>query len=237
MSPPPNSPWETGATVSRPKRHDYRLRGLDLGAHNVAEGPLRPVRPPRKEQPSRRRRRRLLIQWAVAATAAVIVALLLRATVVQPYSVPSSSMVPTLQVGNRILVVKSRFLSGPIKAGDIIVFHQPKGLTCNSGGGQSHDLVKRVIGLPGQTIWSNSETIYVDGKILNEAGWYNQPYGQLGATEIVPTKVPAESYFVMGDNRTDTCDSRSFGPVSGSSVTGTVLAIILRNGHPYLRFF
>ena len=167
-------------------------------------------------------------------TVAVIVALALRASVIQPFSVPSTSMVPTLQVGDRILVVKSGLLSSAIKRGDIIVFRQPKVSGCGKGGSLPQDLVKRVIGLPGETIWSDGPTIYTNRGRIKEAGWYNPPYGQLGPTPIVPTKVPAGSYFVMGDNRTDTCDSRKFGPIRRSVIIGRVVATVLRSGHPYV---
>jgi signal peptidase I len=60
---------------------------------------------------------------------------------------------------------------------------------------------------------------------------------QVGATPIKRMKIPANDYFVMGDNRTDSCDSRTFGPIPASSVIGKVVAIVWRNGHPYLHFF
>jgi signal peptidase I len=219
--------------TSRPTRApDYRLRGVDLNAPLVTEAPSRPVR---KRHPSlRRRRRRLLMQWIVALALIAIVAVLLRAYVVQPYSVSSTSMVPTLQAGTDVLVVKPSLLRGPIKAGDIIVFHKPDGFRCTSGGDDSRDLVKRVIGLPGETIWSAQGSIYVNGQRLNEPGWYNPPFGELGPTEIARTNIPSGSYFVMGDNRTDTCDSRSFGPMPKSLLVGRVVATIARDGHPFV---
>jgi signal peptidase I len=173
----------------------------------------------------------------VFLTLVTIVALVLRALVLQPFSVPSPSMVPTLQVGDRILVVKSRLLSGPLKAGDIVVLHQPTGSGCNAGQGRTQDLVTRVIAQPGETIWSQGDSIYVDGRLLQEPGWYNPPFGHLGPSPIAPTQIPPGSYFVMGDNRTDECDSRSFGPVSRSLVVGKVAATILRHGHPHVHFF
>ena len=94
-----------------------------------------------------------------------------------------------------------------------------------------------MIGLPGQTIWSAGDRIYVDGRPLNESGWYNPPFGELGPTPIARTTIPADSYFVLGDNRTDPCDSRAFGPVAGSSLVGKVLATTTRGGHPSVHFF
>jgi signal peptidase I len=143
-------------------------------------------------------------------------------------------MVPTLQAGTEILVVKSSRLTGAVKAGDIVVFHARQGFNCNSGGDDSRHLVKRVIGLPGQTIWSARGNIYVDGRRLREPGWYNPPFGELGPTKIARTKIPLGSYFVMGDNRTDSCDSRSFGPIPRSLLIGKVVATISRNGHPFV---
>jgi signal peptidase I len=137
-------------------------------------------------------------------------------------------MVPTLQPGTHVLVVKWRRLTGSVGAGDIVVFHQPEGASCSDG---SRDLVKRVIGVPGQTIWSVGQSIYIDGQVLDEPGWYNPPFGEIGPTAIAPTTIPPGSYFVMGDNRTDACDSRAFGPLSGSLVVGEVTATVARDGH------
>jgi signal peptidase I len=116
-----------------------------------------------------------------------------------------------------------------------VVFEQPDGSAC-SVDGDSRDLVSRVIGLPGQTIWSEDDSIFIDGERLDEPGWHNPPFGAVGTTEIVRTTIPADSYFVLGDNRTDTCDSRAFGPVSESLLVGEVVATTLRNGNPFVHF-
>jgi len=221
-----------GRAPAPARRSDYRLRGLDLEAHGLAEVQPRLVR---KAHPSRRRqRRRLLIQWAAVLTLIAATAVLLRAFVVQPYSVRSTSMVPTIQAGTNVLVVRARFLTGPIQVGDIVVFHRPQRLDCSDAGANAQDLVKRVIGLPGETIWSAGPRIYVDGRPLKESGWYNPPFGELGPTKIARTTLASGSYFVMGDNRTDPCDSRSFGPIPGSSLVGKVVATTTRDGHPFM---
>ena len=223
----------TGASTTSPRRSsDYRLRGLDLDAQGLQESRARPKR---KRHPTvGRRRRRLLVKWVVVLTVIAVTALLMRAFVVQPFSLTSTSMVPTLHPGTNVLVVKPQFLTRGIDAGDIIVFHQPEGSTCGVSG-TSRGLVSRVIGLPGQTIWSEGEDIYIDGERLIEPEWRNAPFGELGTVAITRTEIPPGSYFVMGDNRTDTCDSRVFGPVRDSLVVGQVVATIAHDGHPSMR--
>ena len=224
-------PSVTPAAVSRSRRRpDYRLRGLDLGVQSLddARTPLT-----LKARPHRRRRRRYLIRWVVFVTMATVVALLLRAFVIQPFSVPSAAMAPTLQVGDQILVVKSSVLGTPIDRGDIVVFNHPKYFPCRAGGNAAQDLVNRVVGLPGETIWSAGNAIFVDRHQLNERSWYDPTFGQVKSTPIHRTKIPRGDYFMMGDNRTHSCDSRSFGAVSESSIVGEVMAIVLRSGHPH----
>jgi signal peptidase I len=168
---------------------------------------------------------------------ATVVAFVFRAGVVQPFSVPSAAMMPTFQTGDRIVVVKSRSIAGPIHSGDIVVFRRPSYFPCHATRSGNGDLVQRVIAVPGETIWSSGKKIFVNGHPLSERGWYDTKYGQVGATPIRRTTVPADRYFVMGDNRSDACDSRAFGTITGSSVVGKVFAIVARAGRPYIRLF
>ena len=226
---------ETVTTKSHPGRAaDHRLRGLDLDAPVFTEAPSRTVR---KRHPSyRRRRRRQMIQWAVALVVVALVAIFLRAAVVEPFSVSSGAMSPTLRAGTDVLVVKSQLLAGSIGKGDIVVFHEPTASNCSAGGDGSRELVERVIGSPGQTIRSSRGHIYVNGVRLHEKGWYDPAQGELGTTKLANTKIPQGSYFVMGDNRTNSCDSRTFGPIPESSVVGKVVATIAQDGHPSVHF-
>ncbi len=149
------APAETAArsVTTKPGRKrapDYRLRGLDLDAHGLADTPSRAVR--RKHPSRRRRRRRLILQWFIVLAMIALVVVLLRATVFEPFTVSSTSMVPTLQANTDVLVVKPTFLTGTPATGDIIVFREPAGFNCSSGGTNAHEIVERVIGLPGQTI-------------------------------------------------------------------------------------
>jgi len=221
-------------TLRSRRRPDYRLRGLDLGKHEAEPAPPQPVR---KERSRPRHRRRLVTKLVPVLLVATLAAVLLRSLVVEPFSVPSASMVPTLKVGDRILVVKSSRLVGPIQSGDIVVFRHPKPFPCGSGRDQFRDLVERVIGVPGETIWSDGNRIEIDGRQLKERGWYDAKYGQVGSTPIRRTKIPPGKYFVMADNRSYSCDSRAFGTVARTSIVGKVLAILMRDGHLYFHVF
>jgi signal peptidase I len=221
-------------TARSKRRADYRLRGLDLEAQKTSHAPTVPVR---NNQVRNRRRRRLIIGWVMIAAMATGVSLLLRATVLEPFSVPSAGMAPTLQTGDRIIVLKSRFLADPIERGSIVVFRQPKPDTCDSSGANAQNLVQRVVGMPGQTIWSVGDTIYVDGRRLRDDSPANSKAGQARSKPIPFTTVPAGEYFVMGDNHAQSCDSRTFGAIPASSIVGKVVSIVLRGGHPYIHVF
>lgn len=171
---------------------------------------------------------RWIRQALVVVVVAVGLAVLLRIFVVQTFFIPTGSMEPTLQKGDRIVVDKLSFDLHGVEQGNIVVFTRPSDEHC--GGPPVSDLVKRVIGLPGETISLNGHgDVEVNGKRLDET-WlpssvqgstYPGPPG--GAFSLAqPFKIPANHYFVMGDNRTDSCDSRYWGPISGSQIVGKV---------------
>jgi signal peptidase I len=130
-------------------------------------------------------------------------------------------------VGDRILVNKLSYHLHGVGRGDIVVFSRPPAENC--GGPEVNDLVKRVIGLPGETLSLSGGHVYVDGRALDES-WL--PASAQGVTRPGPGgtlyslqhayKVPADDYFVMGDNRTDSCDSRYWGPIAKSLIVGKV---------------
>jgi signal peptidase I len=158
--------------------------------------------------------------------------------VFQLFSIPSTSMVPTLNVGDRILVLKASFDWHQLREGDIVVFTHPPRDHCPGPAGA--DLVKRVIALPGQTIYSADGRLYVDGSRLREP--YLPRYDPLGpqipaATRQDPFRVPPGELYVMGDNRAISCDSRFWGPIRGSSIIGRVVMLAWHDGHPDFRFF
>lgn len=163
-----------------------------------------------------------LVSFIVTLGLAVAVAVVLRVFVIGTYQVPSGSMLDTIQIGDLLIGEKvSLHFSSP-KRGDIVTFDSPReaGTT----------LIKRVIATEGQTIDLRDGSVYVDGELLDE------PYVQGKATESLsdlvgsagityPYTVPSGCIFVMGDNRTNSADSRYFGAVSTEAVTSRALFI------------
>jgi len=171
----------------------------------------------------RRRPYRWLIEWGLIILCALSAALLMRAYVFETFYIPSGSMLPTLQVGDRIIVSKLSVEFGTIHRGDILVFRRPPLEATACGGEQVNDLVKRVIGLPGDRLYSIDNVIYVNGHALAEKWTHTEPLGQAIATSQNPVVVPAHSYFMMGDNHSSSCDSRYWGTLQRSYVVGKVI--------------
>lgn len=167
-----------------------------------------------------------MLEWLAVLVTAALAAIGLRTWVVQTFYVPSGSMLPTLQIGDRILVDK---LYSTIHRGDIIVFRRVPADVSNDA-----DLVKRVIGLPGETISSVRGTVYIDARPLREP-WL--PEGTRLGPPIRRQRIPAGHYFVMGDNRPISDDSRYWGTVPASYIVGKVFVVIWRHNHPWLHWF
>ena len=180
--------------------------------------------------PRRRRRwRRALTEMAITILVAALLAGLVRTFAFQTFWIPSSSMVPTIDVYDRVLVQKAFFTWHDVREGQIVVFSHPPLDHCLGEG----DLVKRVIALPGQTIYSSGNSIYVNGRLLAEP--YLPQYDPLGppiASSQHPYRVPAGEFYVLGDNRADSCDSRYWGPITGSSIIGKVVLTFWHDGRP-----
>ena len=177
--------------------------------------------------------RKSILEWVVVIVGAVGLALLIKAFLFQAYYIPSPSMNPTLFEGDRILVNKLSYKLHSVNRGDLIVFDTPEA----SG---EDDLIKRVIGLPGEFVNVEEERIEIDGGLLLE------PYLPLSsniksfATPVNCVNRPNENYgcripddhvFVMGDNRSNSRDSRFFGPVPIEDVKGRAFIRVWPIGH------
>jgi signal peptidase I len=169
---------------------------------------------------------RSLVEWILIIAVALIGALVIRTVLFQAFFIPSASMTPTLKVHDRILVNKLSYDLHPVHRGDIVVFKRSADMV---GEGNIKDLVKRVIGLPGETIQSGpGNQIEINGRVLTET---YLPVGTQAGPQITrvtgclpgPTTsciIPAGHYFVMGDNRNDSSDSRVFGPITKTQIVG-----------------
>lgn len=160
-------------------------------------------------------RRRTTIEWIFVVVVALLVSLLVRNYVFQTFYIPSGSMEPTLQIGDRIVVSKLSVEFGTIHRGDVLVFKAPAGVL-SACGDDVADLVKRVIGLPGDHLTSKGNIIYVNGVALPQPWTHVEPIGK----SIGNVTVSANSYFMMGDNQPYSCDSRYWGTIPRSSVIG-----------------
>lgn len=166
---------------------------------------------------ARRRRSstRNAIEWVVVLVGAVIVALTTKAVLFQAFYIPSGSMEPALEINDRVLVNKFSVEIDEINRGDIIVFERPE----NASPAQVPDLIKRVIGLPGETIESRDGTVLIDGDALAEE-YLTLPDNCTATPDFPPQDVGPDELFVLGDNRCNSTASNVFGPVDFDLVVG-----------------
>jgi len=150
---------------------------------------------------------------------ALVLAFLIRTFVVQTFWIPSGSMEPTLLVGDRIMAYKLFYGIDDVKRGDIIIFKFPLD--------PHKDFVKRVIGLPGDTVEIRDKKVYINGKRLIEPYAVHLDRWNMGfpRDEYGPVKVPPGSLFVLGDNRDSSEDSRYWGYVPQKNIIGEVFLI------------
>lgn len=177
----------------------------------------------------KKRRKSLTREYVEAIVIAILLALVIRTFVVQAFTIPSGSMVPTLLVGDYILVNKFIFgaevpftdlrlpgLRQP-RRGDIVVFKYPWD--------EKRDFIKRVVGVPGDEVYIKGRTVYINGKPLEEPyATFNDAAPSAGA-EYGPRAVPPESFFVMGDNRDNSQDSRYWGVLKRDKIRGKAFII------------
>jgi signal peptidase I len=174
---------------------------------------------------------RIAIDWVITIVGAVAIVLAIKQWVVNPYRIPSSSMEPTLHCAGAGLGCTARFsdrvlanrfiyhLVDPDR-GDIVVFETPAGArrNCPAGG----TFVKRIVGLPGEVLEVRNGFVFVDGVRLRER--YVQKDRRKAETNA-PYRIPEDHYFVMGDNRSQSCDSTVWGALPRANLIGKVFAV------------
>jgi signal peptidase I len=205
--------------------------------------------PPPPPRPPRRRSRnpivrltaglprwlRITIDWAITIVGAIAIVLLVKAFVVNPYRIPSSSMEPTLHCAepapgceasfsDRVLANRFIYHLREPRRGEIVVFETPPEAQVRCGAGGT--FVKRLVGLPGETI--EIRQVRGDGYVFVNGRRLDEPYldaGHRTVTGPMPARtIPAGHYFMMGDNRPQSCDSREWGSVPRENLIGKVFA-------------
>jgi signal peptidase I len=156
---------------------------------------------------------RVAFEWIGLVVLALLIALLIKTFLFQAFFIPSESMMPTLRVHDRVLVNKLSYKLHDVHRGDIVVFKAPEGSEPGID-----DLVKRVIGLPGETVSAHGGHVYVDGERIEE------PYLPDGVetSSFSAVTLEPDHYWVMGDNRDNSKDSRVFKAIPKESIIGRV---------------
>lgn len=175
---------------------------------------------------------RVFLEWVLLIAIALGIAFLIKSFLFQAFYIPSESMTPTLQVGDRVLVNKLSYDVHDVNRGDIVVFEAPP----EARGSGIEDLVKRVVGLPGDTVTGDaSGAVVINGRRFNEpylpqgtqSRFTNVPENCGPPPDGVPgCVVPKDRLFMMGDNREASKDSRVFGPIPENTTVGRVFVRI-----------
>ena len=166
-----------------------------------------------------------IIEYVEAIIVAFVIAMIIRAFVLQPFTIPSGSMLNTLLIGDCVMVnkfiygIKIPFTNEYIvemnepQRGDVVVFEYPRN--------PSDDYIKRIVGVPGDTLTMRDKVLYVNGvKVSEPYAIYSRPGQNLPQDNFGPVTIPAGEYFMMGDNRDDSSDSREWGTVKRNALVG-----------------
>lgn len=173
---------------------------------------------------------RQIREWVFVIVVAVVIATLLRTFVVQQFYIAGPSMETTLYGNDRVLVNKLAYRFGEPSRGDVIVFDR---VTTNGDTVQHDDLIKRVIGLPGERLEVRDCVVFVDGVAIDEP-WLSadmtdttyDPGTRCGTANVEPVTLGDGEVFLIGDNRPMSFDSRMFGPIDVDLIVGRALVVI-----------
>lgn len=165
---------------------------------------------PRRSERTKRKRQSVFFSWVWVCLLAVLLGFLMRFFMYEPFRAPDAAMVRQIVTGDLVLVNKWVYRLWSPQRGDVVVISTPQGFK-----------ISRIIGLPHEMIAAKQNRIWINRKPLSE------PYvdKQIHTEDIRPQKVPAESYYVLGDSREESYDSRYFGPVSQRQMLGRVVGV------------
>jgi signal peptidase I len=209
----------TTATAVNPLAADTILAEREPDEADDTPVPSRAAKPPKPPW-------RAIREWLTVLVIALGAAVLIRVFVFQQYYIDGPSMEHTLEPHDRVLVNKLSYRLHDVNRGDVVVFDRL------SDGTQHDDLIKRVIGLPGETVSIENCVVFIDGKELDEPYLSTQnqaqadPAARCRIPVFGPEEVPDDHVFVMGDNRPQSFDSREFGPIEIDQIRGRAFVVI-----------
>ena len=223
-----SDPGETAAVAPGPSGGSRRPWSRWPAVIPEAGGPAPVQEPPPKP-------RSLLRELPLLLGVAFVIAFLVKTFVAQAFFIPSESMVHTLEIGDRVLVSRMSYHLHEPHRGDIVVFTSPFETQAKKDSVPSRvvhtvlesvglrqpsteDFIKRVIGLPGETVEGKNGKIFINGRQLVEPYLAEEPIG-----DFPPKTIPKKQLWVMGDNRNRSSDSRVFGPIKESKIVGRAI--------------
>lgn len=197
---------------------------------SLASEPVAPETDPERDDDAEQHDRvRSAVEWVAVIVGALVVALVVKTFLFQAFYIPSASMEPTLEKGDRVLVNKLSYDLHDVNRGDVVVFELPPDQVGEDG---IKDLIKRVIGLPGDVIESREGVVYVNDRRLEEPylaeGTLTGDATQGNNPPIQRQTVPEGTVFVMGDNRSNSHDSRfaDRGPIPIDTIVGRAFVLV-----------
>lgn len=153
-----------------------------------------------------------ILEWAALIVVAWLISFAIRTFVFDTRIVPTGSMLPTIQLQDRVIFDKLFYRFGSLERGDIIMFTPPQ------GSGESDDLVKRIVGLPGESLEVREGKVWINGMVLEEPYLDQAPKYSYG-----PLKIPENAYIMFGDNRNNSKDAHIWGVLPKENIEGRVL--------------
>jgi signal peptidase I len=174
-----------------------------------------------------KQRKNPIVDLVLTLVAAVAIAYGVQRFVIKPYRIPSGSMERTLHIGDRVLAARFLYRFENPHRDDILVFH-PNGIgdsALNDGHVASVTYIKRLIGLPGDWVQGSHGHVQICTGLETGCKTLSEPYVSSTQADFDPVHVPAGHYFLMGDNRADSDDSRSWGTIASSQIIGRAVAV------------